>query len=91
MSFDRQTIRLTDLVFLGKYKIRYPGWESRWDEWVSRKRFRWLVERNKIERIDLDDLVELWCCGSNVPGAWLEVMCYTSTFPVRSFYNTLLV
>tara|TARA_B110000090_G_scaffold192162_1_gene225334 strand:- start:158 stop:352 length:195 start_codon:yes stop_codon:yes gene_type:complete len=18
----------------GKYKIRYPGWESRWDEWV---------------------------------------------------------
>jgi len=61
----------------GKYKIRYPGWESRWDEWVSRSRFRWLVDRNKTERISQSDFVELWCCGSNVPGAWLEtrVLC----------------
>lgn len=55
-----------------KYKIRYPGWESRWDEWVSRNRFRWLVERNDLEAIEERDQVELWCCGANVPGAWLE-------------------
>ena len=55
-----------------KYKIRYPGWESRWDEWVSRHRFRWLVSRNDLEAIEERDQVELWCCGANVPGAWLE-------------------
>lgn len=56
----------------GKYKIRYPGWESRWDEWVPRSRLRWAVERNNLARIRLNDVVELWCCGANVPGAWLE-------------------
>ena len=55
-----------------KYKIRYPGWESRWDEWVSRDRFRWLKERDVLVPICEGDRVELWCCGSNVPGAWLE-------------------
>ena len=56
----------------GKYKIRYPGWESRWDEWVPRSRLRWAVDRNIINQIKVDDTVELWCCGANVPGAWLE-------------------
>jgi hypothetical protein len=56
----------------GKYKIRYPGWESRWDEWVSRTRLRWTVASNTIEQIDTGDVVELWCVGQNVPGAWLE-------------------
>lgn len=56
----------------GKYKIRYPGWESRWDEWVLRCRLRWTVERNRFDIIEAGDVVELWCCGANVPGAWLE-------------------
>lgn len=56
----------------GKYKIRYPGWESRWDEWVSRRRLRWTVQRNLLDVIEVGDIVELWCCGANVPGAWLE-------------------
>jgi hypothetical protein len=56
----------------GKYKIRYPGWESRWDEWVPRARLRWSVAPNTIEHIDIGDVVELWCIGQNVPGAWLE-------------------
>ena len=56
----------------GKYKIRYPGWESRWDEWVPRSRLRWAVERNNLAKIKPDAVVELWCCGANVPGAWLE-------------------
>ena len=56
----------------GKYKIRYPGWESRWDEWVPRNRLRWAVERNTLCHITAGSVVELWCCGANVPGAWLE-------------------
>ena len=56
----------------GRYKIRYPGWESRWDEWVPRSRLRWKVSRNTLVSIQVGDVVELWCCGANVPGAWLE-------------------
>jgi len=56
----------------GKYKIHYPGWESRWDEWVPRSRLRWAVEANILCSINTGDVVELWCCGANVPGAWLE-------------------
>lgn len=55
-----------------RYKIRYPGWESRWDEWVPRSRLRWTVQRNVLVGIGVGDIVELWCCGANVPGAWLE-------------------
>jgi hypothetical protein len=56
----------------GRYKIRYPGWESRWDEWVPRNRLRWAVSGNILVSIQVGDVVELWCCGANVPGAWLE-------------------
>lgn len=56
----------------GRYKIRYPGWDSRWDEWVPRSRLRWAVNANTIAGIHVGDIVELWCCGANVPGAWLE-------------------
>lgn len=55
-----------------RYKIRYPGWESRWDEWVPRTRLRWAVRANTLVSINVGDVVELWCCGANVPGAWLE-------------------
>lgn len=55
-----------------KYKIHYPGWDARWDEWVPKSRLRWTVERNDVETIQVNDIVELWCCGTSVPGAWLE-------------------
>lgn len=55
-----------------RYKIHYPGWDSRWDEWVPRDRLRWTVEQDLNKRIMPNDDVEIWCCGSNVPGAWLE-------------------
>lgn len=55
-----------------RYKIHYPGWESRWDEWVPRSRLRWSVQSNTLVTIFAGDIVELWCCGQNVPGAWLE-------------------
>ena len=54
------------------YLFTCLGWESRWDEWVSRSRFRWLVDQDAVEPIREGDPVELWCCGVNVPGAWLE-------------------
>lgn len=55
-----------------RYKIHYPGWDARWDEWVHRDRLRWTVEQDLRLRIGPNDDVEIWCCGSNVPGAWLE-------------------
>lgn len=55
-----------------RYKVRYPGWENRWDEWVDRGRLRWAVEKDVSSTIRVGDAVELWCCGYNVPGAWLE-------------------
>jgi hypothetical protein len=57
-----------------KYKIHYPGWESRWDEWVDRERLRWPMKLDNASsaKICKGDTVELWCCGFNVPGAWLE-------------------
>lgn len=56
----------------GKYKIHYPGWDVRWDEWVVRSRLRWFAERNVVESVKVNDPVEIWCCGAQVPGAWLE-------------------
>ena len=44
----------------------------RWDEWVPKSRLRWAVDRNEVAQIHPNDVVELWCCGANVPGAWLE-------------------
>ena len=41
-----------------KYKIRYPGWESRWDEWISRGRFRWLVDGDMTSSIHDGDEVD---------------------------------
>jgi hypothetical protein len=55
-----------------RYKIHYPGWESRWDEWVERRRLRWTSDQDLHTRLRSSDRVELWCCGFNVPGAWLE-------------------
>jgi hypothetical protein len=55
-----------------RYKIHYPGWESRWDEWVERRRLRWTTDQDLHTKLRNNDRVELWCCGFNVPGAWLE-------------------
>ena len=54
-----------------KYKIKYPGWDNRWDEWVPRCRLRWAVDKNVVEQICVEEPVEIWCCGATVPGAWL--------------------
>lgn len=55
-----------------KYKVRYPGWDVVWDEWVPRSRLRWAVDSNTVQKINSNDYVELWCYGANVPGVWLE-------------------
>ena len=46
-----------------RYKIHYPGWVSRWDEWVHRNRLRWATEANEFSQIRVHDDVEIWCCG----------------------------
>ena len=43
-----------------KYKIKYPGWDDRWDEWVPITRLRWKVEKNLIVQIRVNDPVEVW-------------------------------
>lgn len=57
-----------------RYKIHYPGWENRWDEWVDRERLRWPIGIRDVTSCSIrkGDTVELWCCGFNVPGVWLE-------------------
>ena len=35
-----------ELRLSSRYKIHYPGWISRWDEWVDRKRLRWSWQTN---------------------------------------------
>ena len=39
---------------------------------MRRDRLRWSVEPDNGVPIGLHDQVEIWCCGNNVPGAWLE-------------------
>ncbi|CAM9477169.1 unnamed protein product, partial [Sphacelaria rigidula] len=60
----------------GYYQVHYPGWESRWDEWVSLDRLRWGNDSraNTLQgkQPEVGDSVELWCEGVHVPGAWLE-------------------
>ena len=52
---------------------------------MSRSRFRWLVEQDTIEPIIAGDPVELWCCGVNVPGAWLE--CVVNRVTAEGLYE----
>ena len=55
------------------YKVTFPGWEGRWDEWVSRDRLRWRAKNTQeADALKPRDFVEVWCGSQNVPGAWLE-------------------
>ena len=60
-----------------KYKVHYDGWDSRWDEWVPRTRVRWSFDPKtacdgSAKFIKRDEVIEVWCQGNLVPGAWLE-------------------
>lgn len=56
-----------------RYRIHYPGWDSNWDEWVSRDRLRWPVDPSYLSTIfTVRDIVEVWCTGTHVKGAWLQ-------------------
>lgn len=64
-------------VAQNKYKVHYDGWEAKWDEWVDRGRLRWPFNPKTScdgasSMIKRDDVVEVWCQGNLVPGAWLE-------------------
>lgn len=59
----------------GLFKIRYPGWAPRWDEWVPRSRLRWQMEipnPDKLIEFHENDNIEIWYQGTAVPGAWIE-------------------
>ncbi|CAM9136043.1 unnamed protein product [Ascophyllum nodosum] len=56
-----------------RYQIHYPGWDSNWDEWVSRDRLRWPVDPSYLSTIFMvRDKIEVWCTGTHVKGAWLQ-------------------
>ncbi|CBN75917.1 conserved unknown protein [Ectocarpus siliculosus] len=56
-----------------KYKIHYPGWDSNWDEWVVRDRLRWPVDPSYLSTtFRVREVVEVWCTGTHVKGAWLQ-------------------
>lgn len=58
---------------LKRYRIHYPGWDSNWDEWVSRDRLRWPVDSSYLStRFRVRQVVEVWCTGTHVKGAWLQ-------------------
>lgn len=61
--------------------MHYPGWESRWDEWVKRDRLRWGNEGRATALRGtppaVGDSVEMWCEGVHVPGAWLEAVVHS--------------
>ena len=64
-------------VAQGKYKVHYDGWEDKWDEWITRSRVRWPLNPKKScdgasKIIKRDEIIEVWCQGNVVPGAWLE-------------------
>jgi len=71
-AFGNSSPDLTSAACVFKYKIHYPGWDARWDEWVRRERLRWAQKHNPAEKICVNDYVEVWCTGASVPGAWLE-------------------
>lgn len=74
-------------IFINKFEYVYIyTCIFRWDEWVPKARLRWAVDKNEIVQIQSDDIVELWCCGANVPGAWLESKgtCFIGSFVVLS-------
>ncbi|CAM9280816.1 unnamed protein product [Pylaiella littoralis] len=55
------------------YRIHYPGWDSNWDEWVVRDRLRWPVDPFYLSTVfKVRDVVEVWCTGTHVKGAWLQ-------------------
>ena len=56
-----------------RYRIHYPGWDSNWDEWVVRDRLRWPVDPSYLSTVfKVRDVVEVWCTGTHVKGAWLQ-------------------
>ena len=66
----------THLTEKGKYKIRYPGWESRWDEWVPRSRLRWAVERNRCVRPSHNIDTRISSCWCEVAAAPVDEIPY---------------
>jgi hypothetical protein len=38
---------------------------------VHRGKLRWAVPQDKASKINVSDIVEIWCCGEHVPGVWL--------------------
>mmetsp|Transcript_16105 Transcript_16105/g.49808 ORF Transcript_16105/g.49808 Transcript_16105/m.49808 type:complete len:310 (-) Transcript_16105:63-992(-) len=62
---------------LPRYRVHYLHWDSRWDEWVARDQLRWPVPEGRSGAVAIGDVVDVWCSGHAVPGAWLRAVVAT--------------
>jgi len=56
------------------YRAHFPGWESKWDEWITRGQIRWpkpMDYQAELE-IDVGDHVEVLLESTRVPSVWME-------------------
>ena len=86
-AFGNSSPDLTSAACVFKYKIHYPGWDARWDEWVRRERLRWAQKHNPAEKICVNDYVEVHaCCWS----CWLNYHTLTYLIPIAKHIPRLM-
>mmetsp|Transcript_33638 Transcript_33638/g.54149 ORF Transcript_33638/g.54149 Transcript_33638/m.54149 type:complete len:167 (+) Transcript_33638:508-1008(+) len=56
------------------YRSHFPGWEAKWDEWITRSQIRWPkpLDHNSELEIDVGDHVEVLLESTRVPSVWME-------------------
>eukprot|EP00471_Norrisiella_sphaerica_P011217 CAMPEP_0184505016 /NCGR_PEP_ID=MMETSP0113_2-20130426/52748_1 /TAXON_ID=91329 /ORGANISM="Norrisiella sphaerica, Strain BC52" /LENGTH=234 /DNA_ID=CAMNT_0026894683 /DNA_START=65 /DNA_END=766 /DNA_ORIENTATION=- len=56
------------------YRAHFPGWESKWDEWIARTQIRWPkpLDHNSHLEMDIGDHVEVLLESTRVPSVWME-------------------
>eukprot|EP00472_Partenskyella_glossopodia_P009221 CAMPEP_0197542296 /NCGR_PEP_ID=MMETSP1318-20131121/67560_1 /TAXON_ID=552666 /ORGANISM="Partenskyella glossopodia, Strain RCC365" /LENGTH=203 /DNA_ID=CAMNT_0043101551 /DNA_START=86 /DNA_END=694 /DNA_ORIENTATION=+ len=54
------------------YRAHFPGWEAKWDEWITRGQIRWPKPLDYTSEIDIGDHVEVLLESTRVPSVWME-------------------
>eukprot|EP00468_Gymnochlora_sp_CCMP2014_P009301 CAMPEP_0167749654 /NCGR_PEP_ID=MMETSP0110_2-20121227/5535_1 /TAXON_ID=629695 /ORGANISM="Gymnochlora sp., Strain CCMP2014" /LENGTH=277 /DNA_ID=CAMNT_0007634847 /DNA_START=9 /DNA_END=842 /DNA_ORIENTATION=+ len=56
------------------YRAHFPGWEAKWDEWITRSQIRWPkpLDHNSEYEVDIGDHVEILLESTRVPSVWME-------------------
>ena len=54
------------------FSAHFPGWEAKWDEWITRGQIRWPKPLDYTSEIDIGDHVEVLLESTRVPSVWME-------------------